>query len=84
VSDVLVFTAFYEELNYGKVTVGVREEDRDLSHELYESLPSWLESGKIKPNKPRIIEGGLVGVEKGFDLYRSGKISGEKVVYKIG
>lgn len=84
VSDVLVFTAFYEELNYGKVTISKRKEDRDLSHELYESLPSWLESGKMKANKPRVIDGGLEGVEKGFDLYRSGKISGEKVVYRIG
>lgn len=84
VSDVLVFTAFYEELNYGKVTVAVRKEDRDLSHELYRNLPSWLENGTMTPNKPRIVEGGLEGVEKGFELYRSGKISGEKVVYRIG
>lgn len=84
VSDVLVFTAFHEELNYGKVTLPVREEDRDLSHELYQSLPAWLESGYMKPNKPRIVDGGLDGVEKGFELYRSGKISGEKIVYKIG
>jgi NADPH:quinone reductase-like Zn-dependent oxidoreductase len=84
VSDVLVFTAFYEELNYGKVTVAVRKEDRDLSHELYQNLPSWLENGMMKPNKLRIVEGGLEGVEKGFELYRSGKISGEKVVYRIG
>ena len=83
VTDVLVFTAFHEELNYGKVTVASRQEDRDLSHELYECLPAWLESGEIKPNKPRIVEGGLNGVEEGFALYRSGKISGEKVVYQI-
>jgi NADPH:quinone reductase-like Zn-dependent oxidoreductase len=84
VTDVLVFTAFYEELNYGKVTVAPRQEDRDLSQEMYNCLPAWLESGKVKPNKPRIVDGGLDGVEEGFSLYRSGKISGEKVVYQIG
>ena len=83
VSDVLVFTALFKELNYGQFTVPVREEDRDLSHELYENLPEWLQSGKIKPNKPRIVDGGLDGVEKGFELFRSGAISREKVVYCI-
>ena len=84
VSDVMVFTAFHEELKYGKsITIGVRQEDRDLSYELYKKLPGWFECGKMKPNAPRIIEGALGGVEKGFELYRTGKISGEKVVYNI-
>ena len=83
VSDVLVFTALFKEMSYGQFTVAVREEDRDLSHELYESLPAWLESGKMKPNKPRIVDGGLDGVEEGFELFRSRTISGEKVVYCI-
>ena len=83
VSDVLVFTAFGQDLKYGPITVAAREEDRDLSRELYESLPGWLEGGQIKPNVPRVIEGGLDGVEKGFELFRSGTISGQKVVYNI-
>jgi hypothetical protein len=43
-----------------------------------------LAAGKIKPHPVKVMPGGLNGVTAGWDLYRQGKISGEKLVYRIG
>ncbi|KAI3536983.1 hypothetical protein CSPX01_10480 [Colletotrichum filicis] len=58
-------------------------EDHKLGTEFYEKLPGWVEAGKLKPNKPKAISGGLDGVDKGFQVYRDGVISGEKLVYQL-
>jgi hypothetical protein len=50
---------------------------------LYEKIPAWLQDGSFKSNEPRLIEGGLDGIEKGFQEYRDNKISAEKLVYKL-
>lgn len=59
------------------------QEDHDLSCELYDKLPSLLESGKIKPSTPKVFDNGLDAVPDGFQEYRDGKISGYKIVYKL-
>ncbi|KAK1658664.1 chaperonin 10-like protein [Colletotrichum godetiae] len=83
VTDVLVWTAFLRDHQYAQFKWPASEEDHKLGTELYEKLPGWVEAGKFKPNKPKVIFGGLDGVEKGFQVYRDGAISGEKVVYKL-
>lgn len=47
------------------------------------NLPEYLENGKIKPNVPKIVPGGLDGVAQGFQDHRDKKISGYKVVYEL-
>ncbi|KAK1634532.1 chaperonin 10-like protein [Colletotrichum phormii] len=83
VTDVLVWTAFLKDHQYAQFKWPASEEDHKLGTEFYEKLPGWVEAGKFQPNKPKVIFGGLDGVEKGFQAYRSGAISGEKVVYKL-
>lgn len=46
-------------------------------------LPELLSSGKIKPNPTREL-GGLEDILTGFQLQQEGKVSAEKLVYKIG
>lgn len=58
------------------------EEDHALASELFEKLPQWLEYGKIKPNKTKVMKG-LNAVPQGFQEYRDGKISAYKVVYEL-
>ena len=43
-----------------------------------------VDGKKIKPQRVRLIPRGLKGVEEGWGLYREGKVSGEKLVYRIG
>ncbi|KAK5559138.1 hypothetical protein LTR46_003327 [Exophiala xenobiotica] len=83
VSDVMVFTCFFEEIKTPRFTVPKRAEDRDLCHELFRILPDLISNGSIKPNPVRVIEGGLGGVDHGFELYRAGAVSGQKLVYKL-
>ncbi|GKT67250.1 zinc-binding oxidoreductase [Colletotrichum tofieldiae] len=83
VTDVLVWTAFLKEHRYGDFKWPASEDDHKLGTEFYEKLPGWIEAGKFKPNTPKVIPGGLDGVEKGFQAYRDGAISGEKLVYKL-
>lgn len=59
------------------------KEDHELSREFFEKLSSWLESGKIKPNTPKLRNGGLDAVPDGFQEYRDGNISAYKIVYKL-
>lgn len=43
----------------------------------------WLESGELRGQRVTIVPGGLAGVEEGLDWMQEGKVSGEKLVYRI-
>ncbi|GJC96409.1 zinc-binding oxidoreductase [Colletotrichum higginsianum] len=83
VTDVLVWTAFLKDHQYGPFKWPANESDHKLGAEFFEKLPGWVEDGTIKPNTPQVIPGGLDRVEKGFQTYRDGSISGTKLVYKL-
>ncbi|KAJ5020007.1 hypothetical protein K4K57_005947 [Colletotrichum sp. SAR 10_99] len=83
VTDVLVWTAFLKDHRYGSFHWLAHEADHKLGIEFFEKLPGWVEEGKIKPNKAKVIPGGLDGVSKGFQEYRDGNISATKLVYKL-
>ncbi|KAM0343273.1 hypothetical protein ACHAPU_008723 [Fusarium lateritium] len=83
VTPVLVWTAFNRVIQYKKAQFLASEEDHKLGIEFNEKLPGWIEEGKIKPNKPKVLPGGLDGVVKGFQEHRDGKISGYKLVYEL-
>ncbi|TDZ16994.1 Trans-enoyl reductase fsa3 [Colletotrichum orbiculare MAFF 240422] len=83
VTDVLVWTAFLKDHRYGDFHWPPHEDDHRLGEEFFANLPRWVEEGKIKPNKPTVIPGGLDGVIRGFQEYRNGNISATKLVYKL-
>lgn len=62
--------------------VQASKSDHELSAELFDKLPSWLERGTLKPSHPRLRQG-LDSVPEGFQEYRDGKISGYKIVYAL-
>ncbi|GAP90520.1 putative zinc-binding dehydrogenase [Rosellinia necatrix] len=65
--------------NWGGPTPTDREFwERYMAH----ILPGYLESGKIKPNPSREL-GGLEAILEGFEMQIQGKVSAEKLVYKI-
>ncbi|OJJ57337.1 hypothetical protein ASPSYDRAFT_58900 [Aspergillus sydowii CBS 593.65] len=82
VTDVLVWTAFLKDHSYGDFKWPASKHDHELSSELFEKLPGWLQNGTIKPNTPKILHG-LDAVPDGFQEYRDGKISAYKIVYEI-
>ncbi|KAB5588209.1 hypothetical protein CTheo_8349 [Ceratobasidium theobromae] len=52
---------------------------RDLSVPFWRSIGEWIKQGKFVPNKVEVVDGGLAGVPKAFDLSRKG-VSGVKLV----
>ncbi|KAF9769445.1 hypothetical protein IL306_013135 [Fusarium sp. DS 682] len=83
VTPVLVWTAFNRVIQYKNAQFPASEDNHKLGSEFNEQLPGWIAEGKIKPNKPKIIPGGLDAVTKGFQEHRDGKISGYKLVYEL-
>lgn len=46
-------------------------------------VPELVSSGKIKPNRVKLWEGGLYGINDGLQYMIEGKNSGEKIVYRL-
>ncbi|THX00844.1 NAD(P)-binding protein [Aureobasidium pullulans] len=82
ITDVLVWTAFLKDHQYKEFRWPASVEDHELSAELFEKLPSWLEDGTIKPNNVKLFDS-LDSIHEGFDMHRNGKISSFKIVYKV-
>ncbi|PYH77472.1 GroES-like protein [Aspergillus uvarum CBS 121591] len=82
VTDVLVWTSFFKDHTYGEFKWPASKSDHELSAELFDKLPSWLQKGALKPSLPKLRQG-LDSVPEGFQEYRDGEISGYKIVYAL-
>ncbi|KZT68234.1 GroES-like protein [Daedalea quercina L-15889] len=58
-------------------------EDRAHMAAFLRKLPELVREGKIVPNKTVLWEGGLQAVPDGLQYMREGKVSGEKIVYRL-
>ncbi|KAH9216470.1 chaperonin 10-like protein [Leptodontidium sp. 2 PMI_412] len=80
----IVATVFERPVKYGVFDNcgNPTPEDRAMWENYLVLLPELLSSGKIKSN--RIHEmGGINDIMSGFELHQEGKVSAEKLVYKI-
>jgi NADPH:quinone reductase-like Zn-dependent oxidoreductase len=57
--------------------------DADFAQHWYARAGEWLEKGHFRGMKVTLIEGGLAGVDEGLKRLQEGKVSGEKLVYRI-
>ena len=46
-------------------------------------VPALVSSGAIKPNPIKVWDGGLAAINEGLQYMREGKVSGEKIVYRV-
>jgi hypothetical protein len=49
---------------------------------LFDQIPELLESGKLVPNSVLLLKG-LEKVPDGFEMYRKGEYSAQKLVYEL-
>ncbi|KAI0363946.1 GroES-like protein [Pilatotrama ljubarskyi] len=56
--------------------------NRTVARSLLSKLPQLLESGEIKPNRPKVLSGGLLGIPAGLERLRNNQVSGVKLVVK--
>lgn len=59
-------------------------EDFELGKKIFTLLEGLLENGLIRNHPLRIMNGGLAGILEGLREMKEGKVSGEKLVYRIG
>lgn len=60
------------------------EKDRAFGEELWRVAARLVEDGKIVHHPLRVIPGGFEAIKQGMELVRTGQLSGEKVVVKLG
>ena len=59
--------------------------DYAIASKNLKQLTGLLVSGKVKPVRHRLLEGGLeTGIGKGFEEMKAGKVRGEKLVVCVG
>lgn len=58
-------------------------DDEAFSAQMYREIAAALDKGVFKPNRVRVVPGGLAGVEGGLKEMEEGKVSAEKLVYRI-
>lgn len=85
VESTIVYTVFNKKFKYGAFNNqgAPRPEDKAVWVKYLKLLPELLTSKTIKPNRVKLLDGGLDGIMKGFDLQIAGKVSAEKLVYKL-
>lgn len=81
----IVYTVFERALKYGAFDncgEQTTPEDKAVWEKYVSLLPDLLSSGKVEPNRIREM-GGLNDIITGFKEQQEGKVSAEKLVYKI-
>lgn len=77
------FTVFGEDFKYGDTTYLARPDDKMLMEEFVPVVEDLLARGLIQPHRVTLGGGGLRGVLDGMQRLKEGKVSGEKLVYRV-
>ncbi|RFU31127.1 hypothetical protein B7463_g5208, partial [Scytalidium lignicola] len=80
----LAYTAFGNDFKFlGAFDFKAPPADREFAISFFKITENLLSEGKIKPHKVKLMQGGLSAIDKGLNLLQDGKVSGEKLVYRI-
>lgn len=83
-TDTLLYWALGRAFSFGPdASHPVRPEDRAHMVHFLKKVPGLVKAGQIKPLPIKFIEGGLAAIPEGFQYMREGKVSAEKIVYRI-
>jgi NADPH:quinone reductase len=78
----------FDELPETVVTVessvpSAHDKDKDFASKYFILFGRLLEEGLFKTNRPKVLPGGLLGIEEGLQLLKNGQVSAEKLVVRI-
>ena len=79
----LIYTSLGREFKLGDTAFPASAEDRAHMASFLKYVPELVKEGKIQPNKVHFWEGGLEAINSGLDFMFEGKVSGEKIVYRL-
>ncbi|KAL5522800.1 hypothetical protein ACEPAG_8818 [Sanghuangporus baumii] len=74
-----------EGIEYERTLVGTAYgDDKEFAARFYRQIGQWLAaSPPFQPNRVKVLPNGLASVPKGLELLKTGKVHGEKLVYRI-
>lgn len=79
-----MYTVFGEGFNFGKGSeFPAIPEDFEYTKKFIELTEKLLAEGKLKAHRAKVGADGLKGVLKGLEDMKAGKVSGEKLVYRV-
>jgi NADPH:quinone reductase-like Zn-dependent oxidoreductase len=79
----IMYTMFGEEFEKGPSKYPASKDDYEFGKMWMDLTEKLVAEGKLKPHPKRLGAGGLEGVLDGMQEMKEGKVSGEKLVYKI-
>lgn len=83
-TSTLMYTVFGEEFKFGKDTVfPASSEDFEYTKKFIALTEKLLAEGKLKAHRVKVGADGLKGVVKGLEDMKAGKVSGQKLVYRV-
>lgn len=59
------------------------EQRKQILDFMFEKFWPLIEQGKLKPIRTKVYDGGLDDINEGIDYMSSGKVSAEKLVFRL-
>lgn len=81
--NTLMYTVFGEGFKFGTQEIPAIPEDFEYTKKFVELTEKLLAEGKLKPHRAKLGPDGLKGVLNGLKDMKAGKVSGEKLVYRV-
>ncbi|KAI0337936.1 GroES-like protein [Trametopsis cervina] len=83
IQHTLIYTALGKEFTLGTF-YPASNEDRAHIAQFLKKLPDLINAGVVRHNKIKRWQGGLEAIKDGLQFQREGKLSGQKIVYRVG
>lgn len=86
ITHTLAYTSLGEKIQKPGLTLEVEDIKDDFEFAVHWAaiFEKLLADDKVKVHPPKLMEGGLDKVVEGLDLLRNDKVSGQKLVYRVG
>lgn len=82
--NTLMYTVFGEAVQFGPaIQIPPLPQDYEHAKKFISLSEKLLAEGKVKPHRVKVGADGLKGVLKGLEDLKTGKVSGEKLVYRV-
>ncbi|TFK92236.1 GroES-like protein [Polyporus arcularius HHB13444] len=81
--ETVIYTALGRAFAWPWADYPVSDEDRAHMVQFLKKVPVLLKDGSIKPVPVKLWEGGLGAIPDGLQYMREGKVSAEKIVYRV-
>jgi hypothetical protein len=79
-----MYTIFGEKFDFAGNEFPASSEDFEYAKKFLGMTEKLLAEGKLRAHKETVGKEGLKGVLEGLEHMKAGKVSGEKLVYRVG